>query len=302
MRNVRDTGPGKFTNFEQPIEGAFGRIYNFDIDGHELKLAHKEWLRRHILPYLAKSGSATLEALTSTTGSLSHNRQLSEDRLREIVKFLTEESPQLWNLRSSIANGEAKARLFGERDGHENEFWRGVDITAWSRPTPPPTRDAPPKETTLANRITKRFFESLSTTKGDGHGGPPDDALTQLIKSILDALINGGKLAISNDEEGEKKEKRERTKLPVEWEVTRVHIEEHYATIMSAMDSESVHRTKQVTYTWGESTPAVFVEHHFKWQVWIAGGSKPSQQGERTDHKVVARDEARKSTFYTPRD
>ena len=69
-RLIRKTGPGKARNYKSlpAVPAVLGSLYNFDINGHDLKDQHKEWLDKYVLPVLTNGGSLTIRGLTSTKG------------------------------------------------------------------------------------------------------------------------------------------------------------------------------------------------------------------------------------------
>ena len=148
----RETGPGKF---EQQIKD--GRtilqnywLYNYNIDGNQLKPEHKTVILNHILPTLRKTNShIKLFGFASKTGDAAYNQRLSESRVLHTKAYL-----QSFGFDESQVVGN-EMRAFGEQfsngSSKPNEYYRAVKIVIMTRrlrgsiPTIPPPQIIPPE-------------------------------------------------------------------------------------------------------------------------------------------------------------
>jgi outer membrane protein OmpA-like peptidoglycan-associated protein len=87
----RSTGPGR-VEVEPEYSSANsikGVLYNFDVDGDELKSAHTEFLLRRVVPLLRNSGGYVfLLGSASRVGREDYNLRLSERRVDKVAAFL----------------------------------------------------------------------------------------------------------------------------------------------------------------------------------------------------------------------
>jgi hypothetical protein len=132
-------------------------LFNFDIDGHELKPAHMEFLARKAVPRLKdESVFAYLLGSASRSGAESHNRGLSERRAHSVAEFLQAHSVPSRQIKST-AVGEA---LAAGRDG-ENERHRAVAITIGSGRRRPPIVPTP-KRPVMAKVVSREPHQHLA--------------------------------------------------------------------------------------------------------------------------------------------
>lgn len=173
--SLTHTGPGRVLTFGQNAEGLWGRLYNFDIDGHELKQAHREFLTTRIIPMLRAGGSIRLIALASRSGNSGHNAHLSSRRLAAVVAFLRAGAGPQFQVAEQSAAGEVAAAQAGVPDDTEHENWRSVVFSAWRRPVPPPPPPAPPAPApSLMSRTVRRTWAltpRMRVSEPDGSGG-----------------------------------------------------------------------------------------------------------------------------------
>ncbi len=112
-------------------------LYNFDIDGDQLKAEHEAFLRAQVIPTLRSSGSVSILGFASRSGLDAHNQVTSERRVASTVAFLRREVPNGFNVRQMTGFGERVAAREGYRDGTEDERFRAVLLFLSSSPTPP---------------------------------------------------------------------------------------------------------------------------------------------------------------------
>jgi hypothetical protein len=85
------TGPGKIFEFDWVDSDLVmtANLYNFDIDGADLKLEHKSFLRERIVDYLNKYGfHIWLHGHSSRSGDYAYNVGLSKRRVENVTAFL----------------------------------------------------------------------------------------------------------------------------------------------------------------------------------------------------------------------
>jgi hypothetical protein len=144
MRYVAINRPNEFS----------GSLWNFDIDGVELKKDHKDLLFHKVFPLLQSGGSAAILGLASLTGSEEHDLELSVRRAEAVAKYMH----ALWDwtptdplkfyggpmrLGKPRASGKAVADAYyeshkGKRGNlRENDFFRAVWVHVWDKPSPP---------------------------------------------------------------------------------------------------------------------------------------------------------------------
>ena len=144
----------KSTHKSGPFEAV---LYDFDIDGHHLKSAHKKFLDTTVLPVIgadqansSKKWHIRVEVRTSRSGTDQHNGPLSERRAKAVLDYILERVPKDFVV-TAEGKGEIPAAKAGEKDGTEDMFYRGATIVIWGddKPAPPPPplhpKIAPPK-------------------------------------------------------------------------------------------------------------------------------------------------------------
>lgn len=134
----RDTTPGRIEN----LSPSKVLLYNFKVDGFQLKPQHQDYLRVFVAPKLHQGGSVSIVGLASRTGNMGHNERLSEARANSVLDFLRHSVPKGFPVREFKAFGERKARFDGVRNGVEDERYRSVVLFMSAGPQPPnPTLD-----------------------------------------------------------------------------------------------------------------------------------------------------------------
>ena len=143
----RRTGAGQVTAIPAG-DRVSAVLSNFDIDWHELKPEHQQWLDQYAVPKIREGGSISVEGRASRTGSHEHNQALSERRLREVLAYVRQRAGREFRSAQSVALGEQAAASSGWPDDTEDAWYRSVVVTAWSKPDPPP-----PQKTTPTTKI-----------------------------------------------------------------------------------------------------------------------------------------------------
>lgn len=152
---LKPTGKGKISELSRKGKDSIRRkalLFNFDIDGDQLKDEHKKWLDDNIVPLLNNFGlNFTLRGLASRTGSPDYNKKLSERRLASVKNYLIGKGAKAAQFQG-VGAGESDAEVAGEADGTEDEAFRGVIITVGN--------------TTGKNKV--EFTQVFSTDKENG--------------------------------------------------------------------------------------------------------------------------------------
>ena len=104
-------------------------LYDFDIDGAELKLSHRQFLQENVvLPLLKdpyKKWQLKLRGWASRSGSAAYNVILSSKRVEAVMRFIRN------GYHGDIifdheGLGEVPPTLAGRQDGSEDLFYRAV--------------------------------------------------------------------------------------------------------------------------------------------------------------------------------
>jgi hypothetical protein len=131
---MKHTGPGRS---EKLVNPARFMLYNFDIDGAQLKVEHQMALRSTVVPTLRSGGSVSIVGLASRSGKFTHNDRLSLHRAESVRAFLERSVQSRFSVREFKWFGERKAKLDHQRDGSENERYRCVLLFLSSGPVAP---------------------------------------------------------------------------------------------------------------------------------------------------------------------
>ncbi len=151
---MKATGPGKSFIKVDKVTGVIRVwLFNFDVDGAQVKREHAEMLASSITLAIRDGGAVKLLGLASTTAVDQHNKILSEQRLNAVVAELRKQAGTKFRVTKALAIGELMAKAFndaklkgGTKDNIESEIWRGVVLNAWNRngdPLVAPTVDFP---------------------------------------------------------------------------------------------------------------------------------------------------------------
>jgi hypothetical protein len=143
-------------------------LYDFDVNGHALKVLHMEWLAAHIVPVLRGMGSMAVLGQASRTGDEHSNLVLSGRRIDSVVAYLRNMVGAPINLRRMETVGEMAAAAAGHADAQESEFYRSVIVSAWYRPTPPPDPPPPPPRPFRLPCGYYDFWIRFTRPRGDG--------------------------------------------------------------------------------------------------------------------------------------
>lgn len=152
--------------------GIAGRLWDFELNKWALRHRHKQWLDQEILPLLNNGGSVSVEGQASRTGLSGHNRRLSWARAQAVLRYLRENTHRAFGVRYQESRGEERAAEAGQADNTEDDWYRAVRVSAWSRPIPPPIRRNanPPRS---VPRFTYRAFSRHEHKRDVPGRGPP---------------------------------------------------------------------------------------------------------------------------------
>src|SRR5262249_22549890 len=132
------SSPGKIYEYHGPQGPVVttAKLYNFAVGRFDLKIEHRNWLLRVVVPILRSGGSISIVGLASRTGADAFNMKLSENRLQAVLDLLRSEVPSGFQIGIEVALGERAAWLAGVKDEVEQEGWRAVVVSVWDKPTP----------------------------------------------------------------------------------------------------------------------------------------------------------------------
>lgn len=87
---LKKTGPGKIaTSAAVPVGGARASLFNFDVDGYDIKPEHIHYLNSTVAPILVGSTARCwLQGSASRAGTAAHNMKLSQNRVETIAAHL----------------------------------------------------------------------------------------------------------------------------------------------------------------------------------------------------------------------
>lgn len=158
---AQNTGDGKVVtdgNFSSP--GVLkATLYNFDINGSDLKAEHKFFLKTHVFPLLKdKRGNIWLRGRASRAGAVALNQRLSEARASAAVAYLRSLGVLMNQMQPEAVGEDLSA-------GHslEDERDRCVDFIVLPSATsfkPPPKRV--PKKPPVSDAFKIRMNMQLS--------------------------------------------------------------------------------------------------------------------------------------------
>lgn len=132
----KKTGPGKGATNPNPAYFDF-LLYNFDVEGTNLKPEHPKYLDDYIVPKILAGWTFVIQGTASRTGSNRFDYLLSQLRANAVTHYLEEKLQRSLTRASVEAIG--KDSPIGKLQ--EDDLDRGVRLYGWNQPVPPP----PPK-------------------------------------------------------------------------------------------------------------------------------------------------------------
>jgi hypothetical protein len=146
-------------------------LYDFDIDGDELKSEHTSFLEKQVVEEIRKNQDKKwrifLDGTTSVTGDSDHNVDLSGRREKRVEFYLKAKLagvPGEIVAYDAVWTGETHASAAGKPKTSEDEMDRAVQIAlqlAWSPAPPPIARPAKPNPLKGAKSgfVVSQFFD-----------------------------------------------------------------------------------------------------------------------------------------------
>jgi hypothetical protein len=190
---IKNTGPGKGQQLLFPDRLL---LFNFNIDGHELKPEHQSFLQTTVVPTLQSGGSISIVGLASRSGRFMHNQHLSVHRAESVRTFLQRTVPNGFAVREFKGFGERKAKFDHLPDGSENERYRSVVLFLSSGPLPPVPQlnDSSMREVPVPkNRDTEGPLDTIGKILDvtGGVGSIVNLALDALLIDVIGVFISG---------------------------------------------------------------------------------------------------------------
>ncbi|HEY7677280.1 MAG TPA: hypothetical protein VIG69_09420 [Candidatus Methylomirabilis sp.] len=114
----------------------FGHLLEFGIGSAVLRRDHRDWLESVAAPFLKgnQQGSFVLVGFASRSGAANFNQQLSEQRVRAVLRFLTTPPRNVNPFQNAASGGvgERAGERAGQADGTEDSLLRAVLVELWS--------------------------------------------------------------------------------------------------------------------------------------------------------------------------
>jgi len=149
----RPTGQGQvFEAYFSNVQ-ITANLYNYDVDGADLKDAHRRWLDDRVVPPLLRYGfHLWLSGHASRSGAAQHNLDLSRDRVRGVVRYLVGKG-----VSASQLQPEWQGARSADPHQREAEVDRGVflELQPPASPTPGPS---PPSVVPVGSRFQLRVL------------------------------------------------------------------------------------------------------------------------------------------------
>ncbi|MEL6521444.1 MAG: OmpA family protein [Pseudomonadota bacterium] len=162
---LRPTGPGKIdqdTSYSEPMAKAL--MYNFDIDGADLKHEHVNFLQSHAVPLLRNNrGAIWMQGSASQSGAAPYNLALSRRRVESVKAALGRQGVQAEQIQ---ANAVGESLAF--RHAREDERDRAVAfvILPYASSLPPPRQVPAPVATNTRFKIRMHANLNASVIAG----------------------------------------------------------------------------------------------------------------------------------------
>lgn len=145
----RATGRGKYDYKQNGPNDLTVNLYNYDVEGDELKEDHKAYLRASVIPRLRAGGGVTIMGIADATGDVSYNQALSERRANKVLAFLRSEAGGGFAVNRVVGRGKSVAVNVTGKDHTENDYFRAVALRVWDKGAPPPPPNVPNVTTPL---------------------------------------------------------------------------------------------------------------------------------------------------------
>jgi len=165
---VKFTGRGKYQVVRNGDGDITVQLYNFDINGSDVKEDHKQILRGTVLEILKGGGSVAILGHASTTGASDYDQTLSEGRADQVLRFLRGEGGSKFFVNKNAGRGKQAALAITGADNKEDEKWRTVWVRVWTKTNPPPDIGVAvnPSVPLPKNPLISEFSDDLSLVSG----------------------------------------------------------------------------------------------------------------------------------------
>jgi len=120
---LKATGPGKVEKRTNPPSLL---LFNFDIDGDQLKSEHKKFIIAEALPRMRAGATVRVIGLADRLGDPDYNRKLSNRRVARTTEFLKAQVPNGLKIGQETGFGEDLMEREGFADGTKDEKFRSV--------------------------------------------------------------------------------------------------------------------------------------------------------------------------------
>ncbi len=156
MPEIQTSTNGKAEPILRSGETAY-LLFDFNIEGTNLKFAHMEILKKPILDLLDQGGSITIIGMADRTGGEALNKSISRTRADRVLGFLKDKAKNKnFRVAEKLAEGTKVAASQNQPANTSNERYRSVYVSVWKKPDPPP--DPPPIRlpdgTQILNNVT----------------------------------------------------------------------------------------------------------------------------------------------------
>jgi outer membrane protein OmpA-like peptidoglycan-associated protein len=225
------------------VERAQIRLTGFAISSSVLTTEHKAALDQKIVPILKAGGSVSIAGLASRSGGADFNSRLSADRANSTYDYLKAATKGVVRARVGEAvygQGESVAAASGMADGTEDAFYRAVEVSAWTKITPPPlAKPSVHAAPAMIRRVVyARAADPSVEEKGFEHKG---SGWADLGESLMDK-----KLPVQ----------KKYAMIPKDWVIIEIH-ETKYNNREPYGNVTLVTDVTEHDYIWGQKTPQV---------------------------------------------
>jgi hypothetical protein len=134
---VKKTGPGKYMTGKNGDGDISVKLFNFDINGSEVKENHRTILRSTVIEILKAGGSVAILGHASTTGASDYDYTLGVERAEEVLKFLRKEGGSKFAVTKIDSRGKSAALAITGKNNNEDPEWRAVWVRVWTKDAAP---------------------------------------------------------------------------------------------------------------------------------------------------------------------
>ncbi|MBA8900213.1 OmpA family protein [Phyllobacterium sp. P30BS-XVII] len=246
MPNVGSPIKGAIHDYST-VERAQIRLTGFAISSSVLTDTHKTALDQKIVPILKAGGSVSIAGLASRSGGTDFNSKLSTDRAYATYDYLKAATKGVVRARVGEAvygQGESVAAASGVADGTEDAFYRAVEVSAWTKITPPPL--AKPSANAAPAMIRRVVYARAGNPSVEEKGFELQGSKWA---DLADAIMDH-KLPVQ----------KKYAMVPKDWVLIEIH-ETSYNNREPYGNVTLVTDVTEHDYIWGPKTPQVLYTH-----------------------------------------